>query len=143
MMAGSRSTLLLSIKPAYADAILAGTKWWELRRRPPRQRVGRVFLYATRPVMAIVGECRVLGMRGDTPELLWAWVSQGAGVLRVSYDEYFEGSDLAWSLKLGEPRRFDRPVPLAAVGLGKPPRSFRYLSASQAQLRLPTGWVGA
>jgi predicted transcriptional regulator len=49
-------TLLLSLRPRFADAILAGAKTVELRRRPINARPGTaILLYASRPMMAIVG----------------------------------------------------------------------------------------
>jgi hypothetical protein len=47
-------TLLLSLRPQFADAILSGTKTVELRRRPINAQSGTpILLYASRPTMAI------------------------------------------------------------------------------------------
>jgi predicted transcriptional regulator len=46
---------VFSIKPYFADAILDGSKTVELRKVAPKRPVERVWIYATAPVMRIVG----------------------------------------------------------------------------------------
>ena len=47
---------IISIHPDYADAIFAGKKTIELRRRIPEVPSGtRLWIYATRPTGAIIG----------------------------------------------------------------------------------------
>lgn len=45
---------ILSIKPVYANQILAGTKKVEFRKRSFKEKVRRVYIYASVPVKQIV-----------------------------------------------------------------------------------------
>ena len=46
---------VFSIKPYFADAILDGSKTVELRKVTPKRPVERAWIYATAPVMSIIG----------------------------------------------------------------------------------------
>ena len=53
-------TLLLCLRPRFAEAILSGAKTVELRRRPINTQPGTpILLYASSPTMAIVGTARL------------------------------------------------------------------------------------
>lgn len=53
----SDKSVLLSIKPRWARAILNGEKEWEYRKKPPSiPPPYKVYLYATSPVQKILGE---------------------------------------------------------------------------------------
>ena len=62
---------LLSIKPAYADAIFAGSKTIEFRRSRIAADIDIVLVYATRPVGQVVGWFEVAGVIESTPKKLW------------------------------------------------------------------------
>jgi len=50
-------TVLLSIKPEFADKIFDGTKKYEFRRRIfKKEGVKKVIVYVTSPVQKIIGE---------------------------------------------------------------------------------------
>ena len=68
--------IVLSLKPRFAEAILAGTKTVELRRTTPRIEVPtRALLYATTPVRALLGTCIITEVR--TADLTALWRSTG------------------------------------------------------------------
>jgi predicted transcriptional regulator len=97
---------IISIHPNFANAILAGTKTVELRRRIPPIVVGtRLWIYATRPTAAIIGSAvvdRIL--RGNFDEV-WAECGINAGINRTNYDEYFLGAVEAIAISLVQVRR--------------------------------------
>ncbi|MDE0040937.1 MAG: ASCH domain-containing protein, partial [Candidatus Poribacteria bacterium] len=63
---------LISIRPNFAEAILAGKKTVEIRRRIPALQVGtRLWIYATRPLGAIIGTAIVAKIIEGTPTELW------------------------------------------------------------------------
>lgn len=128
--------LWLSLQPRYAARILADEKHIELRRARPLQAEGaRALLYASSPVMALLGECRITGVEEGPPSRLWPRVSETAGVNQVEYDSYFAGATRAVALQLDEVVVWHQPVPLATIRRlwprFMPPQSFRYLSISQ------------
>jgi predicted transcriptional regulator len=65
-------TLLLSLRPRFADTILSGAKTVELRRRPINaQPHTPIILYASNPTMAIVGTARLGEVHAHTPAAAW------------------------------------------------------------------------
>lgn len=95
------SDAIISIHPNFANAILAGTKTVELRRRIPPIEVGtRLWIYATRPTAAIVGSAIVSAILRDTPDAVWKSVSNKAALERVEFDHYFDGTNVAIGITL-------------------------------------------
>ncbi len=136
--------LLLSVRPRFMDAILAGDKHVELRRRPPRSLETRVaLLYASSPVCALVGVCLIDGLIEAAPTRLWREVGGVSGVSRVMFTEYFSELAVASALLLGHRWRFREPISLAELRASwkgfQPPQSFRYLSASLEREGLRVG----
>lgn len=128
-----RSTLLVSVHPRFAEAILSGRKRVELRRRMPS--IGRsetVLLYATVPCGALVGSFQVDEvLREPLPEL-WQRVKGIAEVTREEYADYFRGLTEGVGIFVASARRLEYPVPLSElrrVWKGfHPPQGFRYIT---------------
>ncbi len=85
---------LISIHPAYADAILAGKKTIELRRRIPELASGtRLWIYATRPTAAVVGFVTIQEVARGHPKTIWKKHRNGTGVDHASFRAYFNGAE--------------------------------------------------
>ncbi|MGX1950799.1 ASCH domain-containing protein [Streptomyces anulatus] len=125
-------TMLLSVHPRFATAILAGTKTVEVRRQRVAAPPGTpVLLYATAPTMAIVGLARIASVQVASPREIWSASRTAAGISRREYDAYMSGALQASGLSLEAPVAFESPVPLAALrasGPFHPPQSYRYLT---------------
>lgn len=93
--------IVLAIHAEHADAILDGTARFEHRAIPPKRLPAKAYL-AVVEERAIVGECEL-----------------GAPTRR---------SAQGWALPVSRPRRYRASKPLSAFGLGKVPRSFRYVT---------------
>jgi len=92
---------LISIRPNYAEAILAGDKTIELRRRIPVIDFGtRLWIYATQPVGAVVGSAVVEEVIEGSPAEIWECYMDRIAVDRCDYDEYFSGKDRAFGIVL-------------------------------------------
>lgn len=121
--------VLLSVKPQFADAILAGEKTFEFRRalfRSPNVRT--VVLYASSPVCRVVGEFVVDEILTLEIQELWRQTHRGAGIERSYFDEYFSGCERGHALRVAKPHRYRRPKCLREdFGVKHPPQSFRYL----------------
>lgn len=131
--------LLLAVRPPYARLIVEGAKSVDLRRLRPRvSSVQSVLIYATSPEMALLGTCRLDSIsEADTSEL-WAVHQAAAAIDREDFDAYFAGRDRGVALFLSHPRRLDQPIGLTQIrsywpGF-RPPRSFGYVSRSQADM---------
>ena len=53
-------SILLSIKPEYAEKILSGEKRYEFRRKLCKREIDKIYIYATRPVQKVIADA---GMR--------------------------------------------------------------------------------
>jgi predicted transcriptional regulator len=137
MLEGGDRVILLSVRPTFADAILSGQKKAELRRSVPRVLPGSwALVYASAPVMAIVGVVRIETVQATTPQSLWHDVRTAASVSKHEYDTYYDRADKAAALWLAEPYRFAAAVPLAQLRREfdlEPPQSYRYLTGAQAR----------
>jgi len=134
------ATYLMSIRPEYSARIFAGTKTFELRRRPVRIAAGDVVLvYETSPTRAVVGAFRVKGVRAASPSAIWRELFASLGVARPAYDAYFTGAAGAWAIEV------DRVVRVQPVSLERvrskldgfvPPQSYLRLAPDRLA-RLP------
>ncbi len=139
-------TLLLSLRPRFAELLLQGTKTVELRRVQPD--VGRgtlVLLYASSPMRALVGTSVVEDVQVAARDDIWRRVGAHSGISRGEYDHYFDGASTAVAIQLEQVRRLAKPISLSELRQGRgwfrPPQSFRYLSAQQtASFDLPIGY---
>ena len=120
--------LLLPIKPEFAKKILAGTKRFEFRKTMFKRKVDTVVIYASSPVKKIVGEFKLLGIISGAPDDVWSKCKAFAGVDKMSFDEYFQKSDIAFALEIGKVVRYDEPCDLGETYGIRPPQSFCYIS---------------
>lgn len=100
------SDAIISIHPAYANAILAGEKTIELRRRTPKLSSGmRLWIYATRPTAAVIGFVTVRQVARAHPRTIWQNHRDGTGVDHESFKAYFEGTQEAIAIILQAAKR--------------------------------------
>jgi predicted transcriptional regulator len=126
--------MLLSVRPRFADSILAGTKDAEIRRQRPSAQAGTpVIIYATRPVGAIVGTAYVDRVLFGPPASLWESHQAQMGITRDEFDTYLSGVSTAYLLMLTRARHLPHPLTLEDMresAAFQPPRSYRYLDRS-------------
>ena len=126
--------VVLSLKPRFAEAILAGTKTVELRRTTPKIEVPtRALLYASTPVRALLGSCIITSVASARLTELWCEFGSRADLPYQEFKRYFEGVEVGAALALAQQRPFTRIVPLQdlrAEPTGfRPPQSFAYVEA--------------
>ena len=124
--------IVLSLKPRFAEAILAGVKTVELRRTEPKIVVPtRALLYAASPVRALLGTCIITSVQPLDLVTLWREHGSGSGLLYHEFQKYYEGVDVGTALSLTEPRAFRRQVTLQDLRARprgfRPPQSFAYV----------------
>src|SRR6476469_7639005 len=121
--------VLLSVKPRFAEAILAGEKTFEFRRALfRRDDVRTVVLYASSPTRKVVGEFTIEEVLLLGLDLLWKTTREGGAIDREYFDQYFEGRSAGYALKVKRARRYRSPLCLRKdLGIEHPPQSFRYL----------------
>ena len=121
--------VLLSVKPRFAEAILAGKKIFEFRRALfRRQDVNTVVLYASSPTCKVVGEFTIDEVLMLGLEALWESTRNGGAIDRQYFDQYFEGRSSGYALKVKRVHRYRAPLCLRKdLGISHPPQSFCYL----------------
>ena len=128
----SGRAVLLSIKPKYADMILAGTKRVELRRSWPSSDIGVLVLYSSAPVQKLVGVAYINKIEECGFENLWAIANTNGG--GVTYDElmaYLQGKQTAFGLMIERVDNAQVKIdPKNIFHEFVPPQSFLYLSPS-------------
>jgi predicted transcriptional regulator len=124
--------VLLSLKPTYADQILAGTKKFEFRRRIFRDPdASDVVMYVTKPVGHVVGEFKIKKIHHGHPDALWLFTEPHAGISKKKYQEYFDGRSEGYAIEISEVVTYKHPKPISEViPSGKAPQSFAYLKTS-------------
>ncbi len=124
--------IVLSLKPRFAEAILAGVKTVELRRTEPKIVVPtRALLYAASPVRALLGTCIITSVQPLDLVTLWQQHGSGSGLLYHEFQQYYEGVDVGTALTLVQPSAFSRRIPLQDLRAKpkgfRPPQSFAYV----------------
>lgn len=120
--------VLMSIKPKYAIQILNGTKIFEYRKsRFRRQDVESIVIYATSPVMKVIGEVELVDILEDTPEIILEKTYHNGGIDKTDYDSYFEGKDHAIAYMLGKVKKYENEMNLSNFHVHVPPQSYVYL----------------
>jgi len=119
---------LFSIKPQYAEAILAGSKEVEFRRTALAADVTHVVIYATSPVQRVLGTFEVAGVEQATPTSLWTSYGRVGGIGLEDYLDYFTGAETAYAIKVRRPQTWTEPLALEALSPGlRAPQSYQYL----------------
>ena len=104
-------SLILSLKPEYADLIFNGKKEVEFRKRFPMNDLDyEIFVYVSSPVKQIFGAFRVNQVIKAPPEEIWHKMSKVAGIDKSRFDAYFLNHEIAYALKITNIRKFNSPV---------------------------------
>lgn len=129
--------VLMSIQPRYAEAILSGSKTFELRRRRPSFAPGsRVIVYSSSPDQRLRGTFEAGEVCGASPWKLWQVVTGKAGITREDFDSYFEGCEMGYAIEVRSPQRL-APRPLKM----RPPQSYLFLRAGDRGHRGVLRWA--
>lgn len=124
--------VLLSIKPGFADLIFRSDKTVELRKRVPNLQPGdELLVYASSPVMAIIGAVEVVDVVEKSPSHLWRLVKAHAAVERAFYEQYYQDHTSAYGIFLGRTRLYRTPCALTTLRAAwpgfTPPQNYRYV----------------
>ena len=125
-------SLLISLKPRYADLVFEGLKKAELRRNLASQLENReVYIYVSSPVCALRGGFRVGRIWCGSPEKIWSIVSDLASVEKQEFDAYYAGKAIAYALEITSVWEYEEPVGLSELRNWFPnfvvPQSWRYI----------------
>ncbi|MBE6323707.1 MAG: hypothetical protein E7074_01885 [Bacteroidales bacterium] len=125
---------ILSIKPIYANQILAGTKKVEFRKRKFKEDVRRVYIYASVPVKQIVGYFTFSTIDEDTPINLWQKYKDVGGIARETFFEYYANNDAGCALVIKSVTPFKQgKCPNDFIDDFVPPQSYVYLDSTSTE----------
>lgn len=120
--------ILLSIKPEYVKKLFDGSKKYEFRKRCCKKPVSKIIVYATRPIMKVVGEMEVNRILSGTPACLWEQTQGYAGISKDLFFKYFEDRTVAYGYEIGQVTRYSEARDLSEYGVTSAPQSFIYLN---------------
>jgi predicted transcriptional regulator len=125
------SGIIISIKPVYAEMILSGRKRYEFRRRGFTRKIGRVFMYSTKPVSKIVGYFTFDEILNGSPSEVWGICSENAGISESDFYKYYKNAETAFAIKVNSVFRLPKPIsPFNVLEGFKVPRSFFYVDSN-------------
>ena len=122
--------VLLSIKPRYANEILAGRKKYEFRKSRPRlaKRNQKAYVYATAPMSRIVAAFTINDIVQDSPSRLWNDFGDNAGIDKKSFFEYYGKRKVGVAIEITDLEVFETPLnPKRLIKGFTAPQSFTYL----------------
>lgn len=130
-------SLLISIRPKYADQIFNGQKKVELRRVKPRVSSGdTVLVYVTSPTKALLGAFEVEKVVESSPNRLWSKVANIAGISKEEFIDYYDGTEKAYGIFIKKSWHLETPLALSNLKTKwenfHPPQSYRYVSLKEA-----------
>jgi predicted transcriptional regulator len=120
--------ILLSINPEHVEKILDGTKLYEFRKVRCREKITKIVIYSTSPIMKVVGEAAVDDVIESSPEEVWRIASDTAGIDKTFFDDYYLGRKRAVAFRIGQTTKYKEPKDLSEYGLSWAPQSFAYLN---------------
>jgi predicted transcriptional regulator len=108
--------LLMSVKPEFAERIMCRKKTVELRRKFSTRWIGhRINIYASAPVMGLMGEARIAGVVVNNPEMIWERFHDQIGCSRPEFDAYIAGASEVYAIELDEVRPYRERFPLGQI----------------------------
>lgn len=121
-----RDTVILSIKPEYAQRIFEGFKKYEFRKKAFSDKVRRVIVYVTMPVGMVIGEFYVDGIDIGSPREIWTRCRRSAGISKKAFFDYYKRSSVAVAIRIQRVNQYPNPVRISDF-CKSPPQSFCYL----------------
>lgn len=124
-----QTSVLLSIKPEFAEKIFSGLKRYEFRRVIFKSKtVSKVVVYASHPIKRVVGEFEIGGILALSRRQLWQHTREYSGIPKSYFDDYFADKETAYAIKIRDAKRYERPFALEYFcPSARPPQSFMYL----------------
>lgn len=105
------SSLVLSVKPQFANSILEGRKTVEIRKQfSPRWRNSKSLIYASAPDASVVGECLIDDVDVGSPHVIWARYHDRMACSRLEFADYCGQRPLISALLLKDVRAFQHPL---------------------------------
>ncbi|MBN2499535.1 MAG: hypothetical protein JXB38_02145 [Anaerolineales bacterium] len=113
----------------------------ELRRIRPNVEVNDlIIMYVSSPTKELKAFLKVDQVLIDKPDNLWKKIGEESGLSREEYNQYFEGANTGYAIRLKDIDKIPTPISLQELrelipGFN-PPQSYRYFSGNDLNLIL-------
>ena len=142
-----KRSILLSLKPQYADLLFNGSKTAELRRSAPKSEIDDVYVYVSSPDRILYGGFTVRQVWSGPLDEIWEKSERSACVEKEEYFAYFSGSSTAHALEVADVWKFEDAVALPALrskfAKFTVPQSWRYVRPEEMRSfgRMKRNWI--
>ncbi|MCM5661952.1 hypothetical protein [Galbibacter mesophilus] len=132
-MKDTLTSVILSIKPIYAHAIMSGTKKVEFRKKIFKRPVDKIFVYSSSPEKKIIGFFTIKEIIENSPEKLWSEFNTVGGIEKEDFFNYYRGSETGFSIKVSKVEKFEDGIdPADFFENFYAPQSYIYLEEKTA-----------
>ena len=136
----NEQTLLMSLRPEFAEPIFQGRKTVELRRRFSKKYEGAtIVFYITRPVQQFMFSATIAKVDHSQKKCLWDRYQQECGISQTVFDQYFHGTDHGYAIHLSNVKPIPNQLVLEHAKKVCPqlrqPQSFQILDPKSPLLR--------
>lgn len=127
-MMDTSTSVILSIKPVYAQAIMSGIKKVEFRKKIFKRPVDKIFVYSSSPEQKILGYFTIDSIVENSPLELWKEFRKEGGIIKKEFFNYYGGYESGFSIKINKVIKFLFPVnPKEVIDNFYAPQSYVYL----------------
>jgi predicted transcriptional regulator len=127
-MKDTLTSVILSIKPVYAQAIMSGTKKVEFRKKIFKRPVNKIFVYSSSPEKKIIGFFTIKEIVENNPKNLWQEFNKVGGIKKNDFFNYYQNSETGFSIKINGVQKFENGIdPSDFFDNFCPPQSYIYL----------------
>ncbi len=109
-MKDTSTSVILSIKPIYAQAIMSGTKKVEFRKKIFKRPVDKIFVYSSSPEKKIIGFFTIKEIVQNNPKKLWREFSDVGGIDKIDFFNYYQNSETGFSIKIYGVQKFKNGI---------------------------------
>ena len=142
-MKDTLTSVILSIKPIYAKAIMSGVKKVEFRKKIFKKPVDKVFVYSSSPEKKIIGYFTIGEIVEDSPERLWEKFNKVGGISKKDFFEYYKNVETGFSIGVDTYEEFEEGIdPADFFENFCAPQSYIYLEEKTATNIVYNQWRG-
>ena len=108
--------VMISLKPAYGELILSGSKTVELRNRIVRiEPCTKVWIYVKLPVGKIIAQADVKHVTHGDPHAIWELYHKRMRIDWVQFQEYVGDRDLVSAIVLHDITKLNKPISIGRI----------------------------
>jgi len=128
----ARKNVILSIQPEFARKIFNHTKKYEYRKVMFSPDVKKVYVYVSEPISKIVGYFIIDDIVEGAPSSVWRKTSKHSGITKKYFNEYFDGHNKAYAIRIKSVKLFKTPIePKKVIKDFRAPQNFMYTEVWQ------------